>query len=88
MGHRRQARAIVARGTNVKRGLNTSALNAKAFRMSEQSRKNLSREERLAAQLRENLRRRKAQSKAIARAAGGSASESDAQALPKPATGS
>ncbi len=56
--------------------------------MSEQSRKNLSREERLAAQLRENLRRRKAQSKAIARAAGGSASESDAQALPKPATGS
>jgi hypothetical protein len=48
--------------------------------MSEQSRKNLTREERLAAQLRENLRRRKAQ----ARAMGGNADESATQTLPKP----
>ncbi|MBU7579556.1 MAG: hypothetical protein KAF27_03660 [Porphyrobacter sp.] len=38
---------------------------AKAFRMSEDARKNLSREERLAAKLRENLRRRKAQARAL-----------------------
>lgn len=34
--------------------------------MSEEPRKNMSREERLAAKLRENLRRRKAQSRALA----------------------
>ena len=37
----------------------------KAFRMSEEPRKNMSREERLAAKLRENLRRRKAQARAL-----------------------
>ncbi|MCR9181061.1 MAG: hypothetical protein NXH71_12650 [Erythrobacteraceae bacterium] len=42
--------------------------------MSEEPRKNLSREERLAAKLRENLRRRKAQ----ARAASGGSGDSDA----------
>ncbi|ASJ89732.1 hypothetical protein CBR61_01440 [Porphyrobacter sp. CACIAM 03H1] len=36
-----------------------------AFRMSEDPRKNMSREERLAAKLRENLRRRKAQARAM-----------------------
>jgi hypothetical protein len=49
----------------------------KAFRMSEEPRKNMSREERLAAKLRENLRRRKAQ----ARALGDSGAT---QALPNP----
>jgi hypothetical protein len=52
--------------------------------MGEESRKNMSREERLAAKLRENLRRRKAQ----ARAAGGLARDSDAanatESLPNP----
>ena len=51
----------------------------KAFHMSEDARKNMSREERLAAKLRENLRRRKAQ----ARAAAENGSESDS-ALPLP----
>jgi hypothetical protein len=37
----------------------------KAFRMREDARKNMSREERLAAKLRENLRRRKAQARAL-----------------------
>jgi hypothetical protein len=37
----------------------------KAFRMREVPRKNMSREERLAAKLRENLRRRKAQARAL-----------------------
>ena len=41
------------------------SLNGKAFRMSEQARNKLSREERLAAKLRENLRRRKAQSRGL-----------------------
>ncbi len=36
-----------------------------AFRMNEDTRKNMSREERLAAKLRENLRRRKAQARAL-----------------------
>jgi hypothetical protein len=45
--------------------LSTRRDNAKAFRMSEDTRKNLSREERLAAKLRENLRRRKAQARAL-----------------------
>lgn len=40
--------------------------------MSEDARKNMSREERLAAKLRENLRRRKAQGKAQNRALGDS----------------
>lgn len=54
---------------------------AKAFRMREEPGKNMSREERLAAKLRENLRRRKAQ----ARALGAEGRESDgAQALPNP----
>jgi hypothetical protein len=37
----------------------------KAFRMSEDARKNMSREEKLAAKLRENLRRRKAQARLL-----------------------
>ncbi len=49
--------------------------------MSEDRAKNLSREERLAAKLRENLRRRKAQ----ARAAAGAISDSPTQPLPNPA---
>ncbi|MEY4836262.1 MAG: hypothetical protein RLZZ475_121, partial [Pseudomonadota bacterium] len=61
---RKQARPIVAPRGNVKRGLMEGASNAKAFRMSEDARKNMSREERLAAKLRENLRRRKAQARA------------------------
>jgi hypothetical protein len=52
----------------------------KAFRMSEEPRKNMShaeaRAERLAAKLRENLRRRKAQSRAIG--------ESPTETLPNP----
>ena len=43
--------------------LSAEACKAKAFRMNEETGKNLSREERLAAKLRENLRRRKAQSR-------------------------
>ena len=62
-----------------------AATQAKGFRMGEGSRKNMSREERLAAKLRENLRRRKAQ----ARAAGSLARDSDAanatESLPNPA---
>jgi len=54
----------------------------KALRMGEAPRKNLSREERLAARLRDNLRRRKAQARAVAALAGDS---HDAQALPNPA---
>ena len=49
--------------------------------MSEPTGKNLSREERLAAKLRENLRRRKAQARALN--AGGDA-ESGESGLPKP----
>jgi hypothetical protein len=49
--------------------------------MSEESRKNMSREERLAAKLRENLRRRKAQARAQS---GGEAGESDDIGLSKP----
>ena len=48
--------------------------------MSEDPRKNLSREERLAAKLRENLRRRKAQ----ARAQGGTPDESSTESLSNP----
>jgi hypothetical protein len=52
--------------------------------MSEQPRNKVSREERLAAQLRENLRRRKAQSREMSRPANIGESESSAQTLPKP----
>lgn len=73
---RKQARPIVAARNNVKRTcrvrvvlslchLRTRPDKANAFRMSEDARKNLSREERLAAKLRENLRRRKAQARAL-----------------------
>ena len=48
------------------------ANNGKAFRMSEESSNKMSREERLAAKLRENLRRRKAQSRQM----GGESGES------------
>ena len=41
-----------------------AALICKAFRMNDDARKIITREERLAAKLRENLRRRKAQSRA------------------------
>jgi hypothetical protein len=56
--------------------------NAKAFRMSEASATKLPREERLAAKLRENLRRRKTQSRETSRAL----DESDAptETLPNP----
>ena len=61
-------------------GLNLRASDAKAFRMSESPDKNMSREltkeERLAAKLRENLRRRKSQSREM--------SESGQADLPKP----
>jgi hypothetical protein len=64
-------------------------LNGKAFHMSEQPRNKVTqgearetREERLAAQLRENLRRRKAQARAI----NGKPDESSAPVLSKPAS--
>ena len=62
---RKQARPIGVRPAIVKRGLKEARHNGKAFRMSEQPSKNMSREERLAAKLRENLRRRKAQARAL-----------------------
>ena len=62
-------------------GLMEGASNAKAFRMSEDPRKNMSREERLAAKLRENLRRRKAQSRQMSGALGDSAAT---ESLPNP----
>ena len=71
---RKQARPIVVRPRNVKRGLKVRRTKANEFRMSEDPCKNMSREERLAAKLRENLRRRKAQARAVA----GAASDSDA----------
>ena len=59
--------------------LKSRSYKANAFRMSENPRKNMSREERLAASLRENLRRRKAQARALG--------ESDrTQPLPKGAS--
>ncbi len=45
--------------------LSASANNGKAFHMSEDPSKKMSREERLAAKLRENLRRRKTQGRAM-----------------------
>jgi hypothetical protein len=56
--------------------------NAKAFHMSEGTSKNMSREERLAAKLRENLRRRKAQSRETARALGDSDACGATETLP------
>ena len=56
-----EARPIVGWLENVKRGLKHEARKAKAFRMKDEANNNLTREERLAAKLRENLRRRKAQ---------------------------
>lgn len=83
-----QARAIVAALHNVKQGLNTIALNGKALQMNEPPRNKITqattREERLAAQLRENLRKRKAQGRAISRQASETENESGAQMLPKP----
>ena len=58
-----QARPIVAPQQNVKPSLNGERDSAKAFPMSEDPSKKMSREERLAAKLRENLRRRKAQTR-------------------------
>lgn len=53
--------------------------------MNEDARKNMSREERLAAKLRENLRRRKAQSRAAAAASPQASCESEpTQPLPNP----
>jgi len=56
--------------------LSTAAFIGKAFRMSEETHKNMSREDRLAAKLRENLRRRKAQAREM--------TESASESLPKP----
>ncbi|WP_296721193.1 hypothetical protein [Erythrobacter sp.] len=52
--------------------------------MNEGPPKKLSREERLAAKLRENLRRRKAQGKAITRNPDDSATASSTESLPNP----
>jgi DNA repair photolyase len=61
--------------------LKSASDNANAFRMRESPSTNLSCEERLAAKLRENLRRRKAQARAVA----GTVSDSDRpQPLPNP----
>ena len=57
--------------------LSTKHFIAKAFRMDEGASKKMSREERLAAKLRENLRRRKAQARATVQ------SEDESAALPK-----
>ena len=54
--------------------------------MNEDARKNLSREERLAAKLRENLRRRKAQGRAQAGQLHGSEGPHATETLPNPAT--
>ncbi|AOL22084.1 hypothetical protein Ga0102493_111055 [Erythrobacter litoralis] len=62
-------------------GLNLRDPSGKALGMSEESRKNMSREERLAAKLRENLRRRKTQARAQA---GGETGESRDNGLFKP----
>ena len=53
----------------------------KVLRMGEEANNKMSREERLAARLRENLRRRKAQSRQMA---GGPAGESGESGLSKP----
>jgi hypothetical protein len=51
--------------------------------MSEGARKNMSRDERLAAKLRENLRRRKAQARAAAESGGDSDARQATETLPK-----
>jgi hypothetical protein len=56
--------------------LKSGVYNAKAFHMSQNLRKNLSREERLAAKLRENLRRRKTQARAMGDSDASDATES------------
>jgi hypothetical protein len=56
--------------------------NAKSFPMNEGPRKILSREERLAAKLRENLRRRKAQARAAVQVAGESDTGNPTETLP------
>jgi hypothetical protein len=50
---------------NVKPSLRITAFTGKAFLMGEERQTAMSREERLAARLRENLRRRKAQARAM-----------------------
>ena len=61
--HNQGGAPITAKTRNVKPCLKPCAFNAKTFRMSEGKDKNMSREERLAAKLRENLRRRKSQTR-------------------------
>ena len=61
---RRKARAIGVRRYYVKQSLSHKANSGKALRMHE-DRQPTTREERLAAKLRENLRRRKAQARAM-----------------------
>src|SRR3546814_4611519 len=56
---------IVMRLRNVKPSLRNTAFTGKAFPMGEERRGTVPREERLAAKLRENLRRRKAQARAL-----------------------
>ncbi|WP_086617696.1 hypothetical protein [Erythrobacter tepidarius] len=58
---------------------------AKAFLMREDVSKKMSRQERLAAKLRENLRRRKAQARAVAGAGADSAAPDATESLPNPA---
>lgn len=72
-----EARAIVRAGANVKRCLSLARFAATSTAMAKPDPK-ATREERLAARLRENLRRRKAQAR--------QQNESDA-ALPKPDAG-
>ena len=69
-----QARALAARGPVVKRGLSFASARGKALAM-EKKPDVPSREDRLAAKLRENLKRRKAQARMMERA--------DKGALPK-----
>ncbi|WP_324261781.1 hypothetical protein U4960_01140 [Altererythrobacter sp. H2] len=63
------------------RDLSADAIIGKAFGMGDPTSKKLSREDRLAAKLRENLRRRKAQARGLAPAID---SESGESGLPKP----
>ena len=63
---RRKARAIGVRRYYVKQSLSHKANSGKALPMAE-GKQALSREERLAAKLRENLKRRKAQARAVER---------------------
>ncbi|ABC64810.1 hypothetical protein ELI_13590 [Erythrobacter litoralis HTCC2594] len=67
------------RACNVKQRLSIRSIIAKGFRMGEDRSKDMSREERLAAKLRENLRKRKAQAKEL----NANSSESDESGLSK-----